>query len=192
MRIAIFLIILSTVFTGYVSALNKKELREKYEGKTFYLQHNLWHQNGSVSWVNFIGVGDYLPIGTKVEITDVNKEEMVFKAEGYDEKYEFDLEDARPSYEEVVDRVFGDSKPSMEGLSESDREGIKAGKVKEGMTRQGVFKAVGYPPYSYTPPFKRTGAINHDPNEDELDYMKSRFDMVIYKFEDDKLVEITD
>jgi hypothetical protein len=61
------------------------------------------------------------------------------------------------------------------------------------MTRKGLFLAVGYPPYSYTPPFRKDTAVNHDPKtDDELTYMKGTYDFMKVILEKNRVVEIED
>lgn len=190
--ISILIGVMAAAAAGAASA-SVKELRAKYEDQTFYLGTNVWHEReGAISWINFIATGDFIPVGTQVKVTEVAKEEIFFEAAGLNLKFKLVLEDALEPFEKILERVFVAAAPSLEGLSAADLAGVKAGKVNEGMSRRAVFLAVGYPPYSYTPPFKKEGAVNHDLEADSLSYMKNRFDMITYMFKDNVVAKIVD
>jgi hypothetical protein len=86
-----------------------------------------------------------IPVCTPVTIVSMNAKEMKFRAEGNEYQYLFakQLVQDKSSH---LDRIFGTSCPDTAALSQSDLEGIKAGKITPGMTRQGVILAAGYPP----------------------------------------------
>jgi hypothetical protein len=167
-------------------------VREKYEGKTLVLQHNLRFDDDEARWVNFIGAADYLDVGTKVTVTLVKSDGVSLAVEGKGLTIKLDLKKATPSCAMILERLLGPSAPSLKGFSATDLKGIKEGKLIVGMSRRAVFLAVGYPPYSYKPPFRGDSAVNHDPQSDELTYMKGTWDFVAVRFQNDKVVAIED
>ena len=48
-------------------------------------------------------------------------------------------------------RYFGTACPNVTAMSPADQAGIQQGQVFQGMTKQGVIMAVGYPPEHRTP-----------------------------------------
>jgi hypothetical protein len=167
-------------------------VREKYEGKTFALQHNLRFDDDEARWVNFMGAADYLDVGTKVTVTQFKADEVSLAAEGKGMTIKLDLKKATPSCAVILERLLGAGAPSLKGFSSTDLKGIKEAKILVGMTRRAVFIAVGYPPYSYKPPFRGDSAVNHDPQSDDLTYMKGTWDFVAVRFQNDKVVAIED
>jgi hypothetical protein len=167
-------------------------VKAQYRGKTFVLQHNLRFDGDEARWVNFIGAADYLDAGTKVIVTEVKSDEVSLAAEGRGITIKLDLGKATPSCTAILERLLGPSAPSLNGFSATDLKGIKEGKMVIGMSRRALFIAVGYPPYSYKPPFRGDAAVNHDPQADELVYMKGTWDFLTVKFQDDKVIAIED
>jgi len=172
-------------------AADTKELKAKYEGKSFILQHNLHVQDNEAEWQNFIE-GDFVPLGSKVTVKKIDKEKATLVFEDPPRTIKFDVEDAIPDATVVLDQVLGSAAPSLKGLGKTDLDGIKQGKILEGMTRKAVFLAVGPPPYSYTPPFRKDAAVNHDPTASELTYMKATYDFLKVTFSGDKVADLED
>ena len=50
-----------------------------------------------------------------------------------------------------MNRYFGPNCPDLTALSDADRAGIQQGQVFQGMSKQGVILAIGYPPEHATP-----------------------------------------
>ena len=174
-----------------VSAADAKELKAKYEGKSFTLQHNLHVDDNVAEWQNFIE-GDFVPVGSKVTVTKIDAKKATLVFEDPARTVRLDLDDAIPDAVFVLDRVLGATAPSTKGLGKTDLDGIKRGKILEGMTRKAVFLAVGPPPYSYTPPFRHDAAVNHDPKASELTYMKSTYDFLKVTFSGEKVIDLED
>ena len=192
--LAAFLIAITLLTLGIAAAAEKRDLKAKYHGQTFFLQQNLRFQGDTVHWANFISQGDFLPISSQVIVKKVGREAVFVRPEGWDENLELDIENCRPSASAILERILGAEEPVFDELSEIDKEGIRTGTIKRGMSRRGVFLAVGLPPYYYKAPFTlgRKAAVNHDPNASVLTYMKSRWDFLVVRFEDDKVVALED
>ena len=80
-------------------------VREKYEGKTLVLQHNLRFDDDEARWVNFIGAADYLDVGTKVTVTLVKSDGVSLAAEGKGLTIKLDLKKATPSCAMILERI---------------------------------------------------------------------------------------
>ena len=173
-------------------AAEANELKAKYEGKSFVLQHNLHIDENEAEWQNFIG-GDFVDIGSKLTVTKIDKSKALLAFTDPARTVKVDLAGAHPNATVVLDHILGSTAPSLKGLGKEDLNGIKRAVILEGMSRKAVFLAVGYPPYSYTPPFRKDSATNHDPNAEELTYMKSTYDFFkIYFGSNGKVAAIED
>ena len=173
--VALPLVLALLAVSTSASAAEPEDLKAKYEGKSFVLQHNLHIDDNEAEWQNSIG-GDFVDLGSKVTVTKIDKSKALLAFADPARTVKLDLAGANPNATVVLDHMLGAAAPSLKGLSKQDLTGIKRAVILEGMTRKAVFLAVGYPPYSYTPPFRKDSAVNHDPNAEELTYMKSTYD----------------
>jgi len=175
------------------AAADKQGLKAKYEEKSFTLQHNLHFDDDDheAEWQNYIN-GDFAPLGAKVTVTKIDDAKAILVVEDPPLTIKLDIEHANPDPAAVLDRILGATAPSVKGLGKEDLKGINYAAIFEGMTRKAVFLAVGYPPYHYTPPFRKDSATNHDPKADELTYMKGTYDFLKVTFSNDKVVDIED
>ncbi|MBU0480835.1 MAG: outer membrane protein assembly factor BamE [Proteobacteria bacterium] len=128
---------------------------QKMEGKYYYLAYNLHGDQrlGKVSSVNYQLDGGLIPWGTEVKILKVYRNFLMFadKDSGKKWKYEFHYNSRQnQGLEEHIKSVFiEDPEPirrKVESLSELDRDGIYDGRVRPGMSRDGVLITMGYPP----------------------------------------------
>jgi len=189
--LAIWLFLALVVVAPPGAAADKKELKAKYEGQAFVLQFNLHVDDNEAEWQNYIN-GDFVPLGSKVTVTKIDAAKAILQFEDPVRTIKLDLEHANPDATYVLDRMLGATAPSLKGLSKTDLKAIKYASLLEGMTRKAVFLSVGYPPYSYTPPFRKDSAVNHDLKADELMYMKGTYDFFKVTFSGDKVVGFED
>ncbi|HEY5810587.1 MAG TPA: hypothetical protein VIT67_21640 [Povalibacter sp.] len=193
---AIALLLISTpLFADDNDPVDCKALKSSYEGKTLYLQHNFYHEDGEATWINFMKTGDFLPVGAAVLVKKLKSDEAILQIKdetGREHEVEWDLDEALPDCATALQRTLGESAPSMDGLSEADIDGIKRGAISEGMSRKAVFLAVGYPPYLYERPWSDTTARNKDLVVNELTFVGSTYDYVIVKFDADRVKAIDD
>ncbi len=123
-----------------------------------------------------------IPRCTPVKIASVNAKQARFTANGATYVYEFQRKLMVESVDEHLDRIFGTqcSDADLAKLSDLDRKGIKEGQVFEGMSRQAVIYAIGYPPAHETPRL----------DSDQWKYWRNRFDTIIVHFDGDKVAAI--
>ncbi|GLT14646.1 hypothetical protein [Vibrio algivorus] len=100
--------------------------------------------------LNYLQDG-FIPRCTKVDIIEVNSKVMTFKVQETGLEYMYVWHKATGDFKSGILRDFGTSCPSLTGLNSTDQKGIKEGRVYEGMTKQGVLNAIGYPPAHVTP-----------------------------------------
>lgn len=96
--------------------------------------------------------GSTVPICTPVRIDAMNRREIRFTTLTDHRRYRFVLHrSARSTIQEQMQRYFGPACPDIASLSPEDQAGIQNGQVYQGMTKQGVILALGYPPENITP-----------------------------------------
>ena len=124
-----------------------------------------------------------IPLCSKVRIESVDSRKMPFRLLDSDREYEYifhnSLRDPIPKH---LDKFFGKRcDAALEGLSEVDRRGIRAGTVLSGMSKRGVTLAIGYPPEHATPSL----------DSDVWTYWKNRFGKMTVSFANGKVVGIS-
>jgi hypothetical protein len=96
-----------------------------------------------------------IPVCTDVTVTKINKGEMVFDYQGVAYTFEYDKHQkgAGVSFQDVVKAYFGPAcdKAKMNALGAADKDGIRAGQPKIGMTKAGIVFAMGRPPFHANP-----------------------------------------
>ncbi|MBX7081398.1 MAG: hypothetical protein K1X88_19510 [Nannocystaceae bacterium] len=150
-------------------------------GKTLFVLTNL-HPDTSKKLlysINYQQTG-LIPICTQVQIVALDSEHLRFVAHGIEYRYAFRNEFMTEGVQTHLARYFGESCDAGSSLGAADREGIAAGRVAAGMTKNGVIKAIGYPPPHATP----------DLASPQWRYWKNRFDTFIVHFEGDTVTSI--
>ena len=96
--------------------------------------------------------GSLLPICTPVTLERIRGRQIVFRADTTGMRYSYVLHrSTRSPIEDHVQRYFGTECPNIAGMTPEDQAGIQNGQVYQGMTKQGVIMALGYPPEHQTP-----------------------------------------
>ena len=132
--------------------------------------------------VNYQQTG-LIPLCSKVRIESVDSRKMTFRLLDSDREYEYVFHNSlRDPIAKHLDKFFGKKcDPTLEGLSEVDRRGIRAGAVLSGMSKRGVTLAIGYPPEHATPSL----------DSDIWTYWKNRFGKMTVSFANGKVVGIS-
>ncbi|WP_375322051.1 hypothetical protein [Aliivibrio logei] len=125
-----------------------------------------------------------IPLCTKVDIVNVQNKRLTFKIDGTDGQYVLDKHSSSPDFSTYLSHYFGTecNTSKIQKLSILDQQGIKEGIAKEGMTKEGVKYAIGFPPEHKTP----------DLNSDEWLYWKNRFNTFRVEFKDNLVSNIVD
>lgn len=124
-----------------------------------------------------------IPLCTRVVIQSVDSKAMKFRLADGGREYEYMFHNSlRDSVPKHLDKYFGAScdKAKVQQMSKADQDGIAAGRAAEGMTRDGVILAIGYPPEHATPSLEANA----------WRYWKNRFGTMLVHFEDGKVVRI--
>ncbi len=127
--------------------------------------------------VNYQQMG-LIPICTPVEILDTSAKAVRFRAAGVEYQYLF-AKQLRADKVAHLNEIFGTSCPDQSTLSAEDQAGIQAGRASVGMTRRGVYLALGVPPDHVNQP---TGNV--------WKYWKNRFGTMDVVFNGDVVSEI--
>lgn len=95
-----------------------------------------------------------IPVGSAVVLEALNHNQLRFHVVDTARRYTYIYH--RAAVEPLVkhlEKIFGTTDPMVEisGLSEIDREGIQQGRALPGMTKRGVWFALGPPPPNRTP-----------------------------------------
>lgn len=159
----------------------KTVLAEK--GERLYTQFSLFYEKDHHITTNY-RKGILVPVNTEVEFVKVTKKRITIKIPSYNVTVHFENEEdySGQKIEGIFQRTFGRQKVDLAGFSEEERSCIKKGIVTEGMTKDAVIKAMGYPPHHKTPTLEM----------DQWRYWKNRFDTMLVFFDDGKVSAIQD
>lgn len=164
------------------------------ESGVVYLKNNIHAQrhgrDAKASYANWTDPGEghfIMPVNTPVTI-DVWKKPFVklgFTLTNQDTGevvyFEYKAKNMNMSQEEYIKLITSETKVSLDGLSSTDRQGIKEGKAKKGMSKDGVRMALGYPAAHRTPSLKNNTWI----------YWLNRFKTMAVEFDDSGKVKNT-
>jgi hypothetical protein len=155
-------------------------------GKTAYTLTNLWYEK-PMKLLPIFHKGTMIPVGTKVKIEDTSSSTIEFSREDgmrfriYSQKY------YKMTGDEMAKQLFGDKNPTAKGgkfhqFSKMEREQIKRGQVKKGMSKDAVIMAYGYPPTHVNPSIEAN----------TWQVWKNRWNRMIINFKGGKVSSIQD
>ena len=123
------------------------------DNQSRYLCCNVWYEHDEINDVLYQW-GTKIPFGTRVQIIKVGKDDVTFQAEGHPKlKLELRYGAKVLSIDDYVNRIFvvDDPRPKLKKVAATTVKQIEEGRVVDGMTRDQVLMAVGYPPAHRTP-----------------------------------------
>ena len=155
-------------------------------GSALYTQVNIWYEK-PMKILPLFHKGVMIPAGTKVTLGDTNRKALVFTREDgmrfriYSYKY------YQMHGDEMAALIFGKDNPMAKGgkfhkFTKMEREQIKRGKLKKGMSREAAIMAYGYPPTH----------VNPDVNADTWQLWENRWNRLIVYFKNNKIDQIQD
>ena len=151
------------------------------EGKTATTQINMWSYKGELETTHY-AVDTLIPVNSKVDILDTTSKTITFRVKdtGMEVTLVNKAKYTQMSIEGIYDRYFGDSNVNLSKFTKLERDAIESGRVVEGMSKDAVLVARGYPPAHQTPTLE----------SNSWRYWQSRFDTIIVNFDDGKVSSI--
>ncbi len=128
-----------------------------------YLKANIHYQakgddneTSYACWVGPIGGHKIMPVNTPVKIKKWGRENFKILSilDDVEIEFEFNRERMKMPRDEYLKYIISSVQVPLERFSDLDRKGIMEGKAYIGMTKEGVFTALGYPPTHRTPSLK--------------------------------------
>lgn len=126
-----------------------------------------------------------IPVCTKVTLIDANRKALKFKVVDIDRQYMYYLHRSLPEpFTQHLGQIFGKQCPKdkIATMSKLDRDGIKAGIAKLGMTKDAVYIAMGPPPAHATRSLE----------SNEWTYWQNRWGTMRVEFKNGKVSRIVD
>lgn len=152
-------------------------------GNTVYTQVGMWVDGDRHLTTNY-SVGWFIPANTQVQIKDSSSEEIVVHVPGENKIFHV-VNIAKYTQENIkgiYDRYFGASRVNLSRFGSKEREAIKKGEIINGMSRDAVIAARGYPPSHETPSL----------DDDSWTYWTNRFNRIQVKFSGGRVSEVID
>lgn len=201
--LSVILLLGAQALMGGHNGYDPGEIPARQTSETLYLKSNIHAQQGATdckaSYANWTDPGDghfIVPVNTPIrmgELTGIGAKIrasrgflIVVLDENFPEsRREIFFEYSSPNMggideSEYLDLIASSSQTSLGHLSQLDRKGISEGKVYEGMTKEGVRMALGYPAKHRTPSLEENTWI----------YWRNRFRTMVVEFGQDGKVTL--
>ena len=156
-------------------------------GQTYYTKGNIWYtKQDKIQSINW-HVGAILPAGTIVKIIGYGSDKIEFEA--FKMSMPFTLINAKKhsiiQLEELFKQYFSKEDIYAKGnlvskFTQEEQINIKKGIISEGMSKEAVLVAYGYPPSHRTPSI----------TSDYWEYWKNKFKRDIVYFQNNRVVKI--
>jgi hypothetical protein len=152
------------------------------EGQTRHLCCNVWYEKPKINDVLY-QTGTKVPFGTRVQIVQVDSKTITFQPDGHP-PITFVLRYGRKqtTTDEYLHRLFvpDDPRARLRRVPQKTVRNIEDGIVTEGMTREQVLMAVGFPPMHRTPSLE----------QDDWHFWENRWHEWIVRFDGDKVAGV--
>ena len=173
------------VFLTGMAALPAVNFAEEAAG-TYYTKFNIWYEKPEKIMSTNYHKGLIIPVGSEVEIRKRNRKEIRFYEKRSGTEFRIKLHDKYTPLDEAqfFDRYFSKENvldsAKYKSFTDMEKENIGAGTLHEGMSKDAVLMAYGYPPTHRTP----------STNGDAWTYWRSRVVYFMIQFKDGKLDRI--
>ena len=121
----------------------------------FHTQVNMWVEHPKPILTTNYHMGTMIPTGAPVTLIAGNAKDIRFRWNGGEHVLRLDARNTRVSMGTVQTRLFKKSNPlesaAFTTLTEAQQAAVRNGQVVEGMTKEAVLMAYGYPPERETP-----------------------------------------
>lgn len=165
-------------------AISIEEILQQPVSAKIFTSYNIFYSDkNNISAINYQN-GNILPAGSEVKIIEATEKKIVFKAASQDGFFTINYPRGKMMLpiEDYIQRTFSarDEEDISRDIKPSVFEKIKRGVVEEGMTRQDVIIAYGYPIAYRTPSLK----------EDTWIYWTAEMETKRVVFKGDKVVSV--
>ncbi|MFH0753952.1 MAG: hypothetical protein V2A70_05245 [Candidatus Omnitrophota bacterium] len=166
-----------------VSFAAKKSSLKELEGQSFYTAVNMWYEDPSKMMSTNYHKGQMLPVNTRVTVNTIRKSEITFSDENVKYVIEIVRKHTPLPLEDIFKNYFSAKPVDLNRFNGAERKKIAEGSIANGMSREAVIAAYGYPPAHMTPSL--TGS--------PWKYWKDRFrNFFVYFSKDGRVVRLGD
>lgn len=125
-------------------------------GKKLYTQVNMHSLKGkSITWVNY-QVDSLIPVNSEVVVETIKGGGVIFTVTKTGERLKLKNKERRSGLDGYAwaKKHFAPKKRSLKRFNKLEKEGIRTGMAKIGMSKDAILVALGYPPAHKTPSLK--------------------------------------
>jgi hypothetical protein len=176
--VALSVLMVTLFYTG----CGKKEIEipSGLQGK-LYTQANMWEEKSRIYSTNY-NRGILIPVNSEIKIDSMTNKTIVFTVVKTSQQITLinvQKHTKLPSAK-LAEQVFGTKPVNLDAFSKSAQSAIKAGQVKQGMTKDEVLVARGYPP----------AVLTHSLKSNSWMYQKNRFGKMRIDFKGNKVSKV--
>lgn len=182
-RLRQFLIVLAVGLLPLIDSHGADKNAFAAKGDKLYTQFSFFYEGDHHITTNY-RKGILVPINTEVEFVKSSRKRISVKIPSYEATVNIENEEgySGEKIDGIFKRMFARELVKLDSFTEAEQSQIKKGLVAEGMSKEAVIKAMGYPPKHKTPSL----------NMDQWRYWKNRFDTQLVYFENGKVSSIQD
>ena len=180
---------ISIVFVLFAAVACGKKLNEATlpidikTGNIYYTQVTLQYEKGRYRTTNY-RKGTLVPINTQVQLQEISGDEISLDLLPAHTKLRIENVEKHTGDSVTVafNKLLAKTPLDLNRFTAQEREYIASARVGEGMRKNAVLAAIGYPPITETPSLAGN----------EWTYWSSRFNRFIVKFQGDKVEQVKD
>ena len=150
-------------------------------GTDYYTKFSLQYEKEQYLTTNYRR-GILLPVNSRVMIKKMNNKAILVEIKQSGQKLSIINvpKHTNENINQVFDKIFSKTPIDLSNFSELEKRNIAEGKVENGMRKEAVIVAIGYPPYIKTPTLE----------SNEWIYWSSKFNKFSVSFENNKVSNI--